>query len=267
MIRVLFLGDVVGRPGRGAVGRHLRELPPDERPDVVVANAENASGGRGIDPDTAEALRDAGVDVLTTGNHVWQHREIGTYLAESTRVLRPANYPPACPGVGWTIVPARRDGSPVAVVNLIGRVFMGAADCPFREIESVLAALAGLARIVVVDMHAEATSEKCAMGRFLDGRVSAVIGTHTHVQTADDEILPGGTAYVTDVGMCGPADSVLGVRADRVIERFRTQMPNRFDLAGGPVLLQGALLTIDPATGKATEIQRIRRRMAVEGGS
>lgn len=263
MIRVLFFGDVVGRPGRAALERHLREIPSADVPDLVIANAENASGGRGLDPDTAEALRDAGVDVLTTGNHVWQHREIATYLAETTRVLRPANYPPACPGVGWTVVTARRGGVQIAVVNLIGRVFMGGADCPFRSVEAILGELAGRARVVVVDMHAEATSEKCAMGRFLDGRVSAVIGTHTHVQTADEEILPGGTAYLTDVGMCGPADSVLGVRSDRVIERFLTQMPNRFDLAGGPVLVQGAMVEVDPAAGRAVGIHRVRQRMAL----
>jgi len=260
MLRILFFGDVVGRPGRTAVERYLRSLAVDERPDLVIANAENASGGRGLDPATAEALRDAGIDVITTGNHVWHSREIAAYLDETTRVLRPANYPPGCPGVGWTIVPAGRNGVPVAVVNLIGRVFMGGADCPFRVAEEVLEAIGERARVIVVDMHAEATSEKSAMGRFLDGRVSAVIGTHTHIQTADDEILSGGTAYLTDAGMCGPSDSVLGVRADRVIERFLTQMPNRFDVAAGPTVVQGASIEANMDTGRAVEIHRIRRR-------
>jgi metallophosphoesterase (TIGR00282 family) len=262
MLRVLFLGDVVGRPGRTAVERYLRGLAATKRPGLVVANAENASGGRGIDPATAEALQDMGVDVLTTGNHVWQSREIGAYLADTSRVLRPANYPPGCPGVGWTVVQSRGTGPPVAVVNLVGRVFMGLADCPFRAAETALEAIGERARVVVVDMHGEATSEKVAMGRFLDGRVSAVIGTHTHVQTADEDVLPGGTAYLTDAGMCGPADSVLGVRTDRVVERFLTQIPNRFDVAGGPVLVQGAVVVVDPATGRAQEIHRVRERIA-----
>jgi len=258
MLRILFFGDVVGRPGRAAVGRYLSELPREARPHLVIANAENASGGRGLDPETAEALRDAGVDVITTGNHVWHSRQIGEYLNETTRVLRPANYPPECPGHGWTIVPSRREGVSVAVVNLIGRVFMGGADCPFRRVEEVLAALHGQVRVVVVDMHAEATSEKGAMGRFLDGRVSAVIGTHTHIQTADEEIFAGGTAFLTDAGMCGPGTSVLGVRSDRVIERFLTQMPNRFDLASGSVVVQGVMVTVDPVSGGAAGIRRIR---------
>jgi metallophosphoesterase (TIGR00282 family) len=262
MLRILFFGDVVGRPGRTAVERYLRALPPAERPDLVVANGENASGGRGIDPATAEALRDAGVDVITTGNHVWHSREIAAYLSDTTRVLRPANYPPDCPGTGWTIVPAGPDGVPVAVVNLVGRVFMGGADCPFRVVEDVLAAIGDRAQAIVVDMHAEATSEKCAMGRFLDGRVAAVIGTHTHVQTADEQVLAGGTAYLTDVGMCGPSESILGVRADRVIERFLTQMPNRFEVARGPIVTQGVALRIDGSTRRAVEIRRIRRHDA-----
>lgn len=262
MMTILFFGDVVGRPGRNAIKRYLTDLEPGERPDLVVANVENASGGRGIDPETAEGLRDDGVDVLTTGNHVWQSRLIGPYLEETSRLLRPHNYPPGCPGRGWTVVPTRRAGVPVAVVNLIGRVFMGDADCPFRAADEVLREVGDLARVIVVDMHGEATSEKGAMGRFLDGRVSAVIGTHTHIQTADDEVLPGGTAFLTDAGMCGPSDSVLGVRSDRVIARFLNQMPNRFDLATGPVLVQGASIAVDPDSGHAMGIRRVQARLA-----
>lgn len=262
-MRILVFGDVVGRPGRAAVERHLRALEPAGRPDFVVANGENASGGRGIDPATAEALQDAGVDVITTGNHVWQSREIADYLAETTRVLRPANYPPGCPGSGWTVLPSRDGGAPVAVLNLIGRVFMGPADCPFRAAEAALDAIAGEAPVILVDMHAEATSEKNAMGRFLDGRVSAVVGTHTHVQTADEQVLPGGTAYLTDIGMCGPQDSILGVRTDRVIERFLTQMPTRFDVAKGPVVVQGVEIEVDGATGRASAIRRLQVRDVV----
>lgn len=267
MVRILFLGDVVGRPGRLAIEQYLRALAVREPPDLVIANAENASGGRGLDPGTAEALRDAGVDVLTTGNHVWRSREIGGYLEETRRVIRPANFPPGCPGVGWCVVRSRASGQAIGVVNLIGRVFMGEADCPFRTADVALDALKAECRVIIVDVHAEATSEKGAMGRYLDGRVSAVIGTHTHVQTADEEVLPGGTAYLTDAGMCGPAESVLGIRADRVIERFLTQMPNRFDLAGGSVWVQGALLTVDEKSGRAVGIERVRERLAVRLGS
>lgn len=257
-MRIVMLGDVVGRPGRSAVARYLRERGAEA--DVVIANGENAAGGRGIDPESAESLRDAGVDVITTGNHVWQYREIEAYLRESTRVIRPANYPVECPGRGWTIVRARHEEAAVAVVNLVGRVFMGPADCPFRSAETALDAIGSRARVVVVDMHAEATSEKVAMGRFLDGRVTGVIGTHTHVQTADDEILPGGTAYLTDAGMCGPAESVLGIRADRVVERFRTLMPNRFVVATGPAVVQGVEIEVDPDQGRALGIRRIQVR-------
>jgi metallophosphoesterase (TIGR00282 family) len=261
MLRLIFLGDVVGRPGRRAVAAFLRGLPTSERPDFVIANGENASGGKGIDPETAEELQDAGVDVITTGNHVWQKREIGPYLGETERVLRPINMAPGVPGVGSTVRNTRRGRIPVGVVNVIGRVFMPPADCPFRAVTAALDGLRGRASVVIVDMHGEATSEKVAMGRFLDGRVSAVIGSHTHIQTADESVLPGGTAYLTDAGMCGPEDSVLGVRTDRVIERFLTQLPTRFDVAAGPVLVQGAVMDVDETSGRAVGIQRIRERV------
>jgi metallophosphoesterase (TIGR00282 family) len=259
-MRLLFLGDVVGRPGRRAVAAVLRRLVPAEDIDFVVANVENASQGKGVTPAAAEELRDAGVDVLTSGNHIWQYREIVPYLEENERLLRPLNFAPGVPGRGWTVRETRA-GVPVGVVNLIGRVFMGPAECPFRAAEAVLPAVRQAAQVVLVDMHAEATSEKVAMGRFLDGRVSAVVGSHTHVQTADEEIMPGGTARITDAGMCGPADSVLGVRSETVVQRFRDQLPARFEVASGPVVVQGVLVDVD-AGGRATRIRRVQERVA-----
>jgi metallophosphoesterase (TIGR00282 family) len=261
-MRIAFFGDVVGRPGRRAMAIVLRQLRRDETIDFVVANGENAAGGKGIDVGSAEELQDAGVDVITTGNHVWQHRDIVPYMNESARVLRPLNYAPKTPGSGWVVRPAR-DGTPVGVMNLIGRVFMGPADCPFRAADAVLPEVAREARVVLVDMHAEATSEKVGMGRFLDGRVSVVVGSHTHVQTADEAVLSGGTAVLSDAGMCGPEDSILGVRTDRVLERFLSQLPVRFEVASGPVMVQGAMIDVDPTSGRATAIRRIRQRVAV----
>src|SRR5581483_4324064 len=194
-MRILFLGDVVGRPGRRAVGTVLRQLIGRANIDFVIANCENASGGKGIDPDGAEELHDAGVDVLTSGNHVWQIPAIVGYMRESRRLLRPVNFPPGVPGSGWVVHTNGRSSTPVGVVNVIGRVFMGSADCPFRAAEVAIASVRQDAAVIVLDMHAEATSEKVAMGRFLDGKVSAVVGSHTHVQTADERVLPGGTAY------------------------------------------------------------------------
>jgi metallophosphoesterase (TIGR00282 family) len=260
-MRLLFLGDVVGRPGRRAVGHLLPGLVARERVDFVVANGENASGGKGIDPEGAEELLDAGVDVLTSGNHIWQHAAIVDYLRESSRLLRPLNLAPGVPGTGVVVHPAKHSGPRVGVLNLIGRVFMGPAECPFRAAERVVEELRRETPVILVDMHAEATSEKVAMGRFLDGKVSAVVGSHTHVQTADESILPAGTAYLTDAGMCGPEGSILGVKTEQVLRRFLTQMPTRFDVASGPVLVQGALIEVDGATGRATAIRRVRERV------
>jgi metallophosphoesterase (TIGR00282 family) len=258
---ILFLGDVVGRPGRRAVARVVPRLCREAHVDFVVANCENAAGGKGVDPESAEELYDAGVDVLTSGNHVWQNRAIVPYLEDSTRLLRPLNFPAGVPGCGFTIRTPRQGTVRVAVINLIGRVFMQPVDCPFRAAEAAVERLRAEAALIVVDMHAEATSEKVAMGRFLDGRVAAVLGSHTHIQTADEAVLPGGTAYLTDAGMCGPEDSVLGVKSDAVIRRFLTQMPTRFDVAGGPVLVQGALVDADEGTGRARAIRRVRERV------
>ena len=260
-MRILFLGDVVGRPGRRAVSRLLPVLRAREQLQFVIANGENASGGKGIDPDGAEELYDAGVDVLTSGNHIWQHRQIIPYMRENGRLLRPLNFAPGVPGAGWAVRQARQSTTAVGVLNLIGRVFMGPVDCPFQAAAAVIDRLREQAQVIVVDMHGEATSEKVAMGRFLDGRVTAVFGSHTHVQTADETILPGGTAYLTDAGMCGPEDSVLGVRTDQVVRRFLTQMPARFEVATGGVIVQGVVVDVEDATGRATGVRRVRERV------
>jgi metallophosphoesterase (TIGR00282 family) len=257
-MRILFLGDVVGRGARQAIRRRLRTLRRENDVDFVVANGENAAGGKGLDPDSAEELFDAGVDVLTSGNHVWQHARLLPLLEEESRIVRPANFPAGNPGHGWT-VHRSRNGAAIAVINLIGRAFMGSYDCPFGAADRILAEDAVRdAGVVLVDMHAEATAEKAAMGWHLAGRVAAVLGSHTHVQTADDRILPGGTAYMTDAGMCGPLDSVIGMRRDEVLRRFISQMPVRFEVAKGPIMLQGAFVDVDPAVGRATAIRRLQ---------
>jgi len=227
----------------------------------VIANGENASGGKGIDPRSAEELYESGVDVVTTGNHVWQNRDIIPYMRETDRLLRPLNFARDVPGLGWTVQTARRSDVRVGVLNLIGRVFMPPAECPFRAGAEAVEELRRHSSVIVVDMHAEATSEKVGMGRFLDGKVSAVFGSHTHVQTADEGILPGGTAYLTDAGMCGPEDSVLGVKTEPVLQRFLTQMPARFDVATGTVIVQGGIVDVDEATGRASAIRRVRERV------
>ena len=238
----------------------------------VIANGENASGGKGIDPRSAEELYESGVDVVTTGNHVWQNRDIIPYMRETDRLLRPLNFARDVPGLGWTVQTARRSDVRVGVLNLIGRVFMPPAECPFRAGAEAVEELRRHSSVIVVDMHAEATSEKVGMGRFLDGKVSAVFGSHTHVQTADEGILPGGTAYLTDAGMCGPEDSVLGVKTEPVLQRFLTQMPVRFEVAAGPVrfdvatgtvIVQGGMVDVDEATGRASAIRRVRERVEV----
>jgi metallophosphoesterase (TIGR00282 family) len=258
-MRTLFLGDIVGKPGRQAVTALLPRLIDRERLDFVVANCENVTNGSGVDPKSARELLAVGVDVLTSGNHVWRRKEVVELMDAEPRLLRPANFPPMVPGRGWTVAETA-DGTPVAVVNLIGRVFMDSVDCPFRTAESVLREVATRARVVIVDMHADATSEKGAMGWFLDGKVAAVLGSHTHVQSADERVLPGGTAYITDAGMCGPVDSVIGVKKELAIQRFLTHMPVKFEVASGPVLVQGVIVDIDPETGRATGIERVQER-------
>jgi metallophosphoesterase (TIGR00282 family) len=256
-MKIAFFGDVVGKSGRRGVVRTMATLRNTEDPDFVVANCENAAGGVGVDPGSARELLASGVDVLTSGNHVWAKREILEYISDSDVLLRPANFAPTTPGWGYTVKTSRR-GVPVAVINLIGRVFMNSYDCPFRSVDAALEVLGSKASVILVDMHAEATSEKVAMGWYLDGRVSAVVGSHTHVQTADERLLPLGTAYITDAGMCGPRDSVIGVKREQVLRRFLTQMPGRFEVADGPVLVQGAVVDVDESTGRASGVRRFQ---------
>lgn len=250
---ILFFGDVVGKPGRRLLAEALPMLRSLYGADAVVANGENATQGVGIKPDAADFLFSAGVDVITTGNHVYRHREIYSYLDEHARIVRPYNFLPSNPGRGVTVVDT--PGGRLGVVNLSGELFLRPARSPFEVVEEALEQLEGV-RNVLVDLHAEATSEKVAMGHFLDGRVSAVVGTHTHVRTADARVLPGGTAYITDVGMCGPRDSVIGVRKETVIERFLTQMPMRFDVADGDVWLEGVVIRL-AESGRAESIEAV----------
>lgn len=258
-MKVLLVGDVVGRPGRRAVRQILPEVVADTGAELVVANGENSAGGFGLTRATVEELLGAGVDVITTGNHVWDRREILTFIDEFPQVLRPANFPPGTPGHGMTVVKSRKGGHPVAVINLMGRTFMPPLDCPFRTADRLLEELADKVRIVIVDFHAEATAEKVSMGWHLDGRVSAVFGTHTHVATADERVLPGGTAYITDLGMTGPYDSVIGMARESVLRNMLTALPHRFEVAAGEARMDMAVVEIDPQTGRAFSIRRLHR--------
>ena len=257
-LKLLFLGDVFGKPGRNAVKRLVPRLVHRHAVDLVVANAENCATGIGVTPDSAEELLAAEVDLLTSGNHIWAKREIVPYLdAPGSRLLRPANYPAGAPGRGHAVVETR-DGRKLGVLNLEGRVFMKDLDDPFRLGERLVAELSARGcKAILVDMHCDATSEKNAMGWFLAGKVSAVLGTHTHVQTADERVLPGGTAYISDLGMTGPSESVIGVEADIVVRKFLTGLPERFETAKGPAQFQGAVVEIDPGSGQALGIQRV----------
>ena len=256
-MKLLFIGDIVGRPGRDLLRRHLKALAASLAVDLVIANGENAAGGNGITRDNAKEIFGAGVDVITTGNHVWDKREALEFIVGEPRLIRPANYPDGTPGLG-SYVAVSATGVKVGVVNVMGRVFLHAIDDPFRAADREIARVkdAG-AQVVFVDMHAETTSEKVALGWYLDGQVAAVVGTHTHVQTADERILPGGTACLTDVGMTGPHDGVIGMDKTAVIARFVTGLPGRFEPATGDVRLHGVTITADPATGKATAIERV----------
>jgi 2',3'-cyclic-nucleotide 2'-phosphodiesterase len=258
-LRILFIGDVVGRPGRQILAERLHRLIDLHLVDFVIVNAENAAAGFGLTPDIAKELLDLPIDVLTTGNHVWDKKELFPYLEKQERLLRPANYPPGLPGCGSCIYETSA-GLPVAVLNLEGRVFMNNLDCPFRAADALIEELRQHTPIIFVDFHAEATSEKTAMGCYLDGRVSAVVGTHTHVQTADERILPGGTAYMTDAGMTGSLDAVIGIRKELAIERFLTQLPVRFEVAKKDPILCGVLVTVDEQSGHALAVQRIQER-------
>ncbi len=255
-MKILAIGDIVGRPGRRAVYKYVPELRREYGIEMVIANGENASGGFGLSVSVAQELLSYGVDVITSGNHIWAQRDIIPYLDEEVPVLRPLNYPPGLPGRGYLTI--RR----VLVVNLIGRTFMNAYDCPFRKIDSLLEELNPRPQIVIIDFHAEATSEKVALGRYLDGRVSAVLGTHTHVGTIDTRILRHGTAYVTDIGMTGPDDSIIGDDTTSVINRFLTQMPHRLSVGRGRPVLNAVMVEVDEDSGRALSIERIQREMA-----
>jgi 2',3'-cyclic-nucleotide 2'-phosphodiesterase len=255
-VKILFLGDIVGEPGRRAVSEILPRLRRTLETDLVIANGENSAGGSGITPKIAGELFAAGVEIITTGDHLWDQKEVVTLLQNEPRFLRPLNYPSGTPGQG-SLVHQPSNRPPVAVVNLQGVVFMPNLDNPFIRIRAEVERLRQKTNIIFIDFHAEATSEKIALARMLDGRVSAVIGTHTHVQTADEQIFPGGTAYLSDAGFTGPHESVIGREIEPVVKRFLTLQPQRFAVATGNVKLQGALVEVDDSSGKATGIQRI----------
>lgn len=255
-MRILFIGDIFGKPGRDIAQRAVPALVRLHALDLVIANVENSAAGFGVTGDIAETILGYGVDVMTTGNHVWDKKEILEYIPRQPKLLRPANFPAGVPGRG-TWIGKTRSGEPVAVINVMGRVFMAPLDDPFAVVHREIDAVRGKARVILVDFHAEATSEKVAMGWHLDGRVTAVFGTHTHVQTADERLLPKGTAYLTDVGMTGPHDSIIGVTIEAALGRFVTGMPAKFEAAAGAGRLNAIIITADPATGKASAIERL----------
>ena len=255
-VTVLCVGDVFGEPGRKAVQTLLPRLRKQYEVDLAVVNVENAAAGFGVTPLIARTFLDQGVDVMTSGNHIWDRKEVIGYIVKENLLLRPANYPPGTPGTGSVVVKA--GPHKVAVLNMMGRVFLPHLDCPFRKADEEIPRLRQETPLIIVDMHTEATSESQAMGWYLDGRVSAVVGTHRHVQTADERLLPQGTAFITDLGMTGPVDSVIGVEPELAISRFLTQMPNKFEPAKGPAALHGAVIRIDPDTGRALSIERLR---------
>jgi metallophosphoesterase (TIGR00282 family) len=255
-MRILFIGDIVGSPGREMLTKHLAEIVARERADLVIINGENSAAGFGITPKIADELFALGADVITGGNHSWDKKEIQEYIPNEPRLLRPANFPKS-PGRGL-YVGTSRGGVRFAVLNLQGRVFMAPLDCPFRTADAELAKIPPDVKVIFVDMHAEATSEKQAMGWYLDGRVSVVVGTHTHVATADERVLPNGTAFITDVGMTGPHESVIGMDRGAMVKRFLDSMPTKFEVAIGDVRINGIIADIDDATGRARSIARVR---------
>ena len=255
-MRILMIGDIVGKPGRQIVVKSLAHLRQREGIDVVVANAENAAAGSGITKTIYRELIDAGVDCVTLGDHIYRRSEIIHVLQKEDNILKPANYPESSPGKGWTVINTP-GGRKVAVISLLGRVFMKPVDCPWQAIDRILGELPTEIKVILVDFHAEATSDKQLMGRYLDGRVTAVLGTHTHVPTADECVFSGGTAFQCDLGMTGPYDSILGRKIERVLETTRTFCPTTFDVASGDVRLSGTVLEVDPSTGKATDIRRL----------
>jgi len=263
-MKILVVGDIVGSAGRTAFARVTAELKARQGVDAVVANAENAAAGRGITRPLAEELFHAGADVLTLGDHAWDQKDLIPVLDREPRLVRPANFAPGCPGKGWVQVETPRGR--LTVISLVGRVFMAPVDCPFRALDALLAREPSLGRLVLVDFHAEATSEKIALGWHADGRVSAVLGSHTHVQTADERVLPRGTAYITDLGMCGPKASVIGRTIETVLPKFLTGMPTKFEIATDDVVVEGVLIDVDETTGKARKITRLREPAARGSG-
>jgi metallophosphoesterase (TIGR00282 family) len=255
-VNILLIGDIVGKPGRRALKNILPGLQKKYKIEFTVANAENAAGGKGISKEVFAEIIGAGVDVMTMGNHVWDNREIFNFIDDEARIIRPANYPGECPGQGYHIYTAGFNKK-IAVINISGRVFLDPLDCPFQVTQEIIGQIKNKADIIIIDLHAEATSEKLAFAYYFDGSVNAVLGTHTHIQTADERILSGGTAYITDLGMTGPVDSILGMDKDLVIKRFVTQRPVRFEVAKGPAQLQGVVLSFDDNTNRVTEIERI----------
>ncbi|MDY6842880.1 MAG: TIGR00282 family metallophosphoesterase [Thermodesulfobacteriota bacterium] len=255
-MRILFIGDIIGKPGRSILHKSLKRIKADNDIEFIIANGENAAGGFGITPKITLELFSYGVDVVTSGNHIWNRREIIDFISSETRLIRPANYPKNVPGQGSTII-TLPSGNQISVLNLCGRVFMKSLECPFRVAREHIEEIKKKTNLIIVDFHAEATSEKVAMGWFLDGIVSAVIGTHTHIPTADERILPRGTAYITDVGMTGPIDSVIGLNKDVILDHFITQLPKRFEIAQGGLYLNGVLIDLDTSTGLSKKIERI----------
>ena len=256
-MRILFIGDIVGKPGREAITKLLPDLQKEYSTDLVIANAENASGGRGLTKEVADELYDRGVHFLTMGNHVWDQKEIVKFIDGESRLIRPANYPLGAPGKGFGFV--TKNGVKVGIINLSGRIFLSPLENPFSMVIQMINKIALETPVILVDFHAEATSEKIAMGWLLNGKASAVLGTHTHVQTADARVLDQGTAYITDVGMTGPRDSVLGVKKEIVINGFITQMPARYEVASGPIQINAVVIEVDEKTGKAQQIVPIQR--------
>lgn len=256
-MKVLCIGDIMGEPGRRAVARTVPRLIAQHRIDAVIANGENLAGGFGVTPELAEELFEAGISVITTGNHAWDKKEAIGYFSREPRLLRPANYPAGAPGNGSVVIETA-GGERLAILQLMGRVYMPTTDCPFQTARREVSRLKRETAAIIVDMHAEATSEKMAMGHFLDGEVVAVLGTHTHVQTADEQVLPKGTAYITDIGMTGPFHSVIGVKKELAIEKFLTGMPRRFEVASGASVFCAVLLELDPRLGKTVMFERIR---------
>ena len=261
-MRILFVGDIVGRPGRRAVSTLLPYISESEGPfDFVVVNGENSAAGKGLTKRIVDHLLGLDIDAITTGNHVWGQREILDFIDNVPNLIRPANFPQGIPGRGWTVV-SNATGLKLGVINMSGQVYMGNYDNPFHALDLVLTEIGGQTHCILLDFHAEATAEKIAMGWYADGRVSAVVGTHTHVQTADERVLPGGTAYITDVGMTGPHDSVIGTEKDPVLHHFTTMLPIRHEVATGDVMLCGVVIELDVGTGRANSIRRIRLPLA-----